>query len=699
MSSSRLPWRRSRGLRRQLSSALVVTALLSVLTFGGLNFIAAGELLLRGTEEQLNAAGAAGAAAIDAGADRLVGEISVTSATRALGQALEEFTQSFAELEDERFTRQQRAELEDWYQAEVIDPLAEAGLGSVPLAAVFPSTRSAQYLQYHYTMRDPNEPPPVDAGDGSAYSAINARHTVAFEELSRSRGGGDVILIDDSGTIVYTLHKDPDLGANLLSEPWSQTSLGEVVTDSLPRARIGTTLLTDFAVSQSGDPVLYAVSGVRSGPALLGALAIEIPVEALNGITNAAGEALDDDLHDADSYIVASDRVLQSEPKAWREDPEAYLDQLRAGDETDQTEADLIEFFGSPVGIQKVETAPVLAALDGENFTGVTGNYFEEETFAAAEAFAPGGRQWVVVTEVPSATVGDPLRRYLWRIVLVLAVILPVVAALGIWISRRFTRPIRPTVEAAEAIVAGDRHPKVDTTRGDEFGDLGRRLTSMADSLAAHESELAQEYERTRQLLLAVLPPQLVDDDGKVVGTGDEIGPATAVAATVVPRYQDEDRENALEALGRAAELAEEIATETGLERIRVSADRYLFLAGIGTQDTAADAALEFASRFRDRVGVDIADVSLDVHMGLSSGTVATGVFDTGALTFGAWGDPVRRALALASLAQADSLLIDATTAADAAATWPLERARDIVDLDDVPMDLFSLVAPASPPR
>ena len=71
---------------------------------------------------------------------------------------------------------------------------------------------------------------------------------------------------------------------------------------------------------------------------------------------------------------------------------------------------------------------------------------------------------------------------------------------------------------------------------------------------------------------------------------------------------------------------------------------------------------------------------------------VATGLLDTGSLTFGAWGEPVRRALALASLSQVDEVLIDASTAeAGTGDRWPLAPAHDVVGLDDEPMDLFTL--------
>ena len=70
---------------------------------------------------------------------------------------------------------------------------------------------------------------------------------------------------------------------------------------------------------------------------------------------------------------------------------------------------------------------------------------------------------------------------------------------------------------------------------------------------------------------------------------------------------------------------------------------------------------------------------------------VATGVLDQGSLTFGAWGEPVRRALALASLATADEVLVDSTTASACARSWPFLPASDVVALDGQAMDLVRL--------
>ena len=684
-------WRRPQRISRQVAGALLVTALLAVATFGGLNYVAARELLVDGAQSQLTAVGAARAEAIDAGASRLAAEVSSVATDLAVADALDALTAAFAALADEELDDDERAQLDEWYTSRVVGPLNAAGLGPYTVDDVLPHTAAGQWLQYHYTVRPEGAPPPVDPGDGTPYTEVNAAVTPYVQALSEAEAGGDVLLIDGSGTIVYSLDKRNDVGTSLVSGPFSGSALARAVTDSLPRVRLGTAVLTGYAVSGTGRAALYGVSAVTSGSEVLGAIAIEVPVSALNAIVSSDGAWDDLGLGDGDVFIVGADGRLQSEPRAWVDDPEQYLADLADGDEDDQAEARLIELVGSPVGVQVIDTEPVQVAADGDQFNGSTRNAAGELTYAAAQPLDVSGQQWVVVTEVPRDAVLSPLTAYLRDIAVVLAVVLPVVAALGLLLARRITRPIRPTVAAAEAIAAGDRHPDLDTSRRDEFGDLARRLTFVADTLVEQEQRLDDEYERTRRLLLAVLPADLVQDDGTVQGTGEATGVATVVAVTLVPSEPDADPGEMAESLARAAALAESLGADVGLQRVRMAADRYLLVAGAGQQDDGADDALEFADRLRGNLH-EATETPLDLHIGLSSGAVATGVLDSGALTFGAWGDPVRRALALASLADLDAVLVDASTVERCSpGRWRLEPAHDVVDLDGRPMDLSTL--------
>ena len=386
--SDRPWWRRPQRMGRQLAGALVVTAALAVLTFGGLNYVAARDLLVRGTEGQLAGVGAGRAVAIEAGAARVTADVSSASSDLAVANALVELGDAFDELDEQALDDDQQAELEEFYRTRGVDPLNEAGLGPYTVDDLLPRTEAGRWLQYHYTLRPRGEPPPVDAGDGTTYSQLNAALTPFVEDFSESQTGGDVLLIDEQGTIVYSLDKRNDVGTNLLSGPYSDSALARVVTDSLPRVRVGTAVLTGYTVTPTGRPALFAVSAVTSGSQVVGALAVEIPVEAINAVVSSDGEWDDVGVGTGDVYVVGSDQTLQSEPRAWQDDPEGYLDALRSGTEDEQQEARLIELFGSPVGIQVIDTEPIRVVSGGEAFRGGARNDAGESTYAAAESLA-----------------------------------------------------------------------------------------------------------------------------------------------------------------------------------------------------------------------------------------------------------------------------------------------------------------------
>ena len=106
----------------------------------------------------------------------------------------------------------------------------------------------------------------------------------------------------------------------------------------------------------------------------------------------------------------------------------------------------------------------------------------------------------------------------------------------------------------------------------------------MAATLDRQEQALDDEYERRRQLLLTVLPPHLVRDDGVVSDTGEYIDAATVIGVAIDPDHGEVDTSDDLtDALSTVTATAERLATERGIDRIRVAADRSLFVAGSGS--------------------------------------------------------------------------------------------------------------------
>jgi class 3 adenylate cyclase len=679
-------WRRPRRLGPQIARTLVLTALAAVALFGALNYYAADRLLRDGTQEQLVSVAQARARSIELGTDRLLGRVSTASDDLGVARAVQDFDVAFRAAGTGTLEPPEAAALDDFYERNVLQPISDAELADLTLADVVPPTPAGRFVQYHYRVAD------TPAGDDTAYSDAMAEHDRFLTGLSNTIAGGDLLLISRAtGEIVYSVNRRIDLGTSLVDGPHADSSLAELFRQDLRRVRAGEALLSDFRIyiPNGGRPVLFAASAIRSGNEIVGALAVEIPVTALDRITTADGNWAELGLGDGESYVVASDGVLQSTSRAWIEDPDGYLADIQ-----DPEERRLVEVFGSPVGVLNVDTEPVTQAFEGQAFEGVSTNFLGRRTYSSSTSIDIPGVEWVVVTDVPLGDARRPLNDYLVRMAIVAAIVLPLTAIVGLRIAKRLMKPIRPALDAAEAVAGGERQLNLSLHRNDEFGDLARRLVRMASTLEQQEHALADEYERTRTMLLAVLPPALVDADGIVSGAGDRVDLATVVAVAIDTDRSDLDGHDELaDSLTGAVQLAERLAAEHSIDRIRVAADRYLFLAGAGHDDDGADDALGFASALTAELQqfCDMSPVAFTVHIGVSTGPVATGVLVRGSLTFGAWGEPVRRALAISSLSASDEILVDSTTVAAAAPTWTL-RPADVVDLADMPMSVSTLV-------
>jgi signal transduction histidine kinase len=98
-----------------------------------------------------------------------------------------------------------------------------------------------------------------------------------------------------------------------------------------------------------------------------------------------------------------------------------------------------------------------------------------------ARALAVPGAPWLAVVEFPRALVFAPVRRLLVRVLLLASIVVVGATAVGWWLSRRLTTPLRQVTEAAEAVAGDGPAPRLQLSRGDEIGRLADAFNTMAD--------------------------------------------------------------------------------------------------------------------------------------------------------------------------------------------------------------------------
>lgn len=693
---------RPTSLRSRLTLVLVGLGLSSVAVLAVVNYLLVRHTLDQRTEAQLATLVDERRQAIEGGIDQLKATVAVFAAEPGVTDALVELADAFDRL-DEDITSEQMQELERQHDEDVLSVYDAAGVDRPSAEAFVPGSAAGRYLQYHYLVA-PTGPAEerrgtVDAGDGSEYSEIHARHHPFLDELLSGSVGADLALVSfPNADVVYSVAKRMDLGTNLVDGPFRETGLGEAALERLARVPVGEAVIVDseFFLPATSSPTVFVAAAVRSDTEVIGAVVVQVPIEVLTVLTTAGGQWSDLGLGDTgETYVVGPDRLLRSNSRLWLEDPDEYLRRLdrQSGDERI---GELIRFVGSPVLLQSVENDAVEAAFGGESFSGRVDNYLGTASVTAATRLDTLGLDWVVVAERAVDEAGEPLDTFVRRILVVLAIVLPIVALVGVLVARTVTRAATPVVDAARRIADGQVDDVGPDLGRNEFGDLARQLQAVSLDLRERERAVLDEEQRIIEMLSAVLPQRLVDR----VRCGersitDVVDTATVISLTLTgfPQSCGAVLDVLLELTARIAGELDELADRHSVERVDTSSDHPIFVAGLGRASFGADDAAAFALEAVGAIGAigEEFDVGVRAQCGLSAGDVATGVLGTTQVSFEVWGQPPGIAAMLSTVAPAGDVLLDDSVSDRLADHWELTVVEGLAAVRDQGVEIFRL--------
>jgi class 3 adenylate cyclase len=448
---------------------------------------------------------------------------------------------------------------------------------------------------------------------------------------------------------------------------------------------------------------MFVAASITDQTGIVGAVVVALPRSLLDDVTTLDGQWSDVlPGETGEVYLVGSDSLMRTASRYWIEDPTAYLESLTSAGYNPDVGEQIVR-YETTVLAQPIDTEAVAAALEGGTFLGEDVNYLNDKTFAYAEPLHESGLDWVIVAEISAAQARSFLIDYGWSLLLLSLITIPVAAIAAYVMAHRLTKPVEPLTTASDAIAEGNVDAQVPDLGRNEFGDLGNRINAVSAEIRASDAQREERNAEIMQVLLAALPPRLVDDaraaiDAGTIATAPEFGDLTdtcTMIAVSVSGYFDltnADMESIVDVSSLFAGSVERLATDTGIERVRSTPDEYVFTAGLRSEGFATGDAMRFVEGLQGLLKELQEDTSLtgEYRIGLSAGRVASGLLRGTELSFGIWGSPVRRALSLVAAAPAYQVFIDQTVADQLNDEWDLQPVEGIgPDADD--LGTFSL--------
>lgn len=282
----------------------------------------------------------------------------------------------------------------------------------------------------------------------------------------------DVILVNPSGQVVYTLKQESDLGVNLREDPWVDTGAGLAFDQS---RRLLTTVVT---------PVRYYEPSLRSASFMatpvwspqgrwLGVLMVQLNQEwlakvAQSGVgTTRTGEVVLAQLNGIGKLEVVA---------PLRFDREAAI-RGRLLDESHEV--------------------PANRAIRGEEGWG-SGKDYRHERVLAGWVYVPSMQMALVVKQDESEVLSSLRTMRLYTLALLLVVIL-LVSLLSIAISQRLTKPLLAIIDTLQQLKSGRWHLRVadEQLESEEAAHLVSGINQLADTI---EEQLERLQHQTTEL-------------------------------------------------------------------------------------------------------------------------------------------------------------------------------------------------------
>ena len=246
------------GLGARLFAILTLLGAVAIVVTGLLGYVRARDALEQAIYNQLTTAREIKARQIETYFRTIHAQLRLLATSKMVVDSTREFRSAFNELDSQALPEGTRAEVSDWYRAHFLPEISRVLGKEPPLADYLPVGSGANYLQYHYVVKNPHPTERRrlldDAGDGSRYSRLHALYHPLMRAAATTVGFDDFMIADArSGRLIYSVDKEADFATSTQIGPYRKTNVAAAVARCAGSADRSAVCLEDFG--------LYAPAG------------------------------------------------------------------------------------------------------------------------------------------------------------------------------------------------------------------------------------------------------------------------------------------------------------------------------------------------------------------------------------------------------------------------------------------------------
>lgn len=431
----------------------------------------------------------------------LESEVLAFSKSTMIVNATKEFIDAFEKYNDDIIFKGQ----EPKYKKDIIDYYAnqfsaefekQSGSDSLNAASLLNFLDPASFsLQYHYIINNPNDLKNKrkleSADDGSVYSEVHKKYHAKIREIIDGLGFKDLLIIDDSGRVVYSVEKELDFAASLKNSSLKDTSLGKVYAAAKKLVNPNAVVISDFIPyppSYNKSAAFMATTLQSASGEIIGVVVFELLPQNLNDIITNNQKWKDIGLgNTGELYIVGSDQRYRTKSRLMLSNFSNYIKSLEKSG-LSQSDIDRIKVTKNNINIQNNNSVVVRNAVLGKKGVESYINYNGVEIVSAYKPLNIKGLEWVIVASMDAkeAFIGaNYFRDKIIKIAFILIGVVSVLAfILGNNLKRLIVNPIRDFSNTmAEISSTKDLTRTINYNNPDELGFMAKAFNDLLKSI------------------------------------------------------------------------------------------------------------------------------------------------------------------------------------------------------------------------
>ncbi len=319
----------------------------------------------------------------------------------------------------------------------------------------------------------------------------------------------DILLIDDSGNVLFTVGNESDLGENLFTGVLSSSHLAKTVKATLESGKSHFSDLEYYTPSQRLAGFITALMIDEQGEKV-GVFAIQLRIERINELLLSKGSS------SLTHYLIGDDNILRTPIEANKSG--AVLTQRIDTEQTALWQHEHNSNISHKLHPDdEIEPAFQYVGPYGEDVIGVHQNIHIK------------GINWAMISEIPyqdALAAAEKLRNILLILFLVTAAF---VTSIALYQSHHITQPIIQLAKASMDVAAGERDKQVVIHANNEIGRLAESFNHMLTMRQIQEQAYIESNNEKKEALENLAEQQFALDQHANVSITDIKGRITFI--------------------------------------------------------------------------------------------------------------------------------------------------------------------------